>query len=245
MKIKVGTCGFPASKEKLFSEIDVIEIQQTFYHPPEIETLKKWKESAKERVEFTLKAWQLITHLPSSPTYKRVKGELKEKIPKLYNELGFFKSTKEVLRAFEKTLECCNAVGGKAIIFQTPSSFKGTEENIRNMRNFFKNAFRPEGVLFVWEPRGRWDTGLLREISKDCKILIGGDPLGGGYLIGDVFYLRLHGIGGYRYKFNEVDFRRICEIIGKKMAYVMFNNISMFEDAVSFKKFLKKGEKNG
>ncbi len=238
MKIKVGTCGFPAQKEKLFSELDAIEIQQTFYHPPEAQTLKKWKEEAKGMVEFTLKAWQLITHLPSSPTYKKLKGELKEKISKISDKLGFFKNTKEVFRAYEKTLESCEAVGGKVIIFQSPSSFRENEENIRNMRNFFKNAYRPKGITFVWEPRGRWNTEILKEISKDCEILIGGDPLGGGYLMGEVFYLRLHGIGGFRYKFKEEDFRKISEIIGNKKTYVMFNNISMFEDALKFKKFI-------
>jgi uncharacterized protein YecE (DUF72 family) len=244
-KIKVGTCGFPASKEKLFSEVDVIEVQQTFYHPPEIETLKKWRDLGEGKVEFTLKAWQLITHLPSSPTYKRIKGELKEKIPKISDELGFFKNTKEVFRAYERILECCEALGATAIIFQSPSSFKPVDENIRNLREFFKKVFRPEKVLFVWEPRGKWDKTLLKELSRDCKILIGGDPLGGGYLMGNVLYLRLHGIGGYRYKFTEDDFRNISKIIGNKNAYVMFNNISMFEDAVRFKKFLKKGGKNG
>lgn len=244
MKIRIGTCGFPAEKEKLFSELDVIEIQQTFYHPPQIETLKKWKESAGQRVEFTLKAWQLITHPSSSPTYKRIKGDLKQNLPKISDKIGFFKNTKEVFKAYDKTLECCEAVGGRVILFQTPASFRETEENINNIKNFFEKAFRPQGIFFVWEPRGRWSTKILRELSKECKVFVGGDPFGGGYLIGEFLYLRLHGIEGFRYRFKEEDFRKIREIIGNKKGYVMFNNISMFEDALKFKKFLK-GEKNG
>lgn len=240
MKVKVGTCGFPAAREKLFSSVDAVEIQQTFYHPPEEKTLKRWKEEAKGRVEFAVKAWQLITHPASSPTYKKLKGEMREKISSIAEKVGFFRFTKEVMRAYEETLLCCEAVEARILLFQTPSSFKQVEENIENLEKFFEKVNRPKGITFVWEPRGRWDMKVLREIADGCGLIIGGDPLGGGYLLGNLLYIRLHGIDGYKYRYTQEDFKNLGEMVGNKRGYVMFNNVNMFEDAVKFKKFLER-----
>jgi uncharacterized protein YecE (DUF72 family) len=35
MNIKVGCWGFPVAKIKYFDEFDIVELQQTFYQPPE------------------------------------------------------------------------------------------------------------------------------------------------------------------------------------------------------------------
>jgi uncharacterized protein YecE (DUF72 family) len=33
--VLVGTCGFAEAQQKSFHEFDILEIQQTFYEPPE------------------------------------------------------------------------------------------------------------------------------------------------------------------------------------------------------------------
>jgi len=35
MKIKIGCCGFPTSKEKYYKDFKAVEIQKTFYQPPQ------------------------------------------------------------------------------------------------------------------------------------------------------------------------------------------------------------------
>lgn len=45
-----------------FERFSIVEVQQTFYEPPARSTLLRWRESAPQGFEFTLKAWQLITH---------------------------------------------------------------------------------------------------------------------------------------------------------------------------------------
>ena len=65
MDVKVGCCGFSVSMKKYFEKLKLVEVQKTFYEPPKIETAKKWKNSAPEGFEFTLKAWQVITHPPT------------------------------------------------------------------------------------------------------------------------------------------------------------------------------------
>jgi uncharacterized protein YecE (DUF72 family) len=47
-------------------------------------------------------------------------------------------------------------------------------------------------------------------------------------------YFRLHGIGGYRYKFTEADLHRLADWCQAAPTYVMFNNTNMLEDARRF-----------
>ena len=44
--ILVGTCGFPKARARCYAELDVVEVQQTFYEPPRVETLQKWRAEA-------------------------------------------------------------------------------------------------------------------------------------------------------------------------------------------------------
>jgi hypothetical protein len=46
--------------------LPAVEVQHTFYQSPQISTLKKWPKEAPPDFEFTLKAWQLITHTATS-----------------------------------------------------------------------------------------------------------------------------------------------------------------------------------
>jgi uncharacterized protein YecE (DUF72 family) len=38
--------------------LQVVEVQQTFYQPPRVATLEKWRLDAPANFEFTLEAWQ-------------------------------------------------------------------------------------------------------------------------------------------------------------------------------------------
>jgi uncharacterized protein YecE (DUF72 family) len=66
--LKVGCCGFPRGRKEYFRQFRLVEVQQTFYKMPDLETAIKWRQEAPTDFEFTLKAWQLITHPPTSPT---------------------------------------------------------------------------------------------------------------------------------------------------------------------------------
>src|SRR5580765_8564951 len=106
--IKIGTCGFGRTKRPEYIRLlPVVEIQHTFYDPPQIKTLEKWRSEVPPDFEFTLKAWQMITHEASSPTYKRLKRPLTEKE---IEEAGFFRPTDTVKEALEITLACAKAL---------------------------------------------------------------------------------------------------------------------------------------
>jgi len=56
-KIKTRCCGFAVSQQKYFQIFPLVEIQQTFYQLPRLETVLKWREAAPAGFEFTIKAW--------------------------------------------------------------------------------------------------------------------------------------------------------------------------------------------
>jgi uncharacterized protein YecE (DUF72 family) len=68
---KVGYRGFPCARKEFYKKFKVVEVQKTFYKPPSLETLEKWKNKTNESFEFALKAWQLITPPPRSPSIGR------------------------------------------------------------------------------------------------------------------------------------------------------------------------------
>jgi hypothetical protein len=72
MALHVGCCGFPMAQAGYFRLFRLVEMQQTFYRPPRLATLERWRRSAPPGFEFTLKVLQLITHTSASPTYRRL-----------------------------------------------------------------------------------------------------------------------------------------------------------------------------
>jgi uncharacterized protein YecE (DUF72 family) len=83
---------------------------------------------APKEFEFTIKAWQLITRDPKSPTYRKAGITVPESEEKKY---GFFKPTEKVFEAWERTRAISEALESKIIVFQCPSSFRPTPENVK------------------------------------------------------------------------------------------------------------------
>ncbi len=105
--VRIGTCGFRTTKEKYAELFSTVEIQHTFYQPPQIKTLERWRAEVPDQFEFAVKAWQLITHEAKSPTYKRLKKKLTEKE---LTQAGRFQPTAIVREAWETTLACAKAL---------------------------------------------------------------------------------------------------------------------------------------
>ncbi len=237
MKLKIGCCGFPQRKKEYFKKFRVVEVQQTFYQPPRVTIVKKWREAAPENFEFTLKAWQLITHEPTSPTYRKLKMKL---TPSAKKNCGFFKPTDEVFRAWEETAEAAAALKAKTIVFQCPPSFRSVKANRDNMRKFFKTIKRARFRL-VWEPRAPWHEKDIRQLCEELDLVHCADPFSGSVLHGRIRYFRLHGIGGYNYKYRGIDLKRLRDLCEKEAKhirnrpiYVLFNNVHMLSDAQRF-----------
>ncbi len=232
-RVRVGCCGFPKSRRQYFSIFNLVEVQQTFYRPPPVETVLKWRKEAPADFEFTVKAWQLITHPPSSPTYRRLGWKVS---PAEAQQCGFFRPTAEVLKAWEKTRDIAQALGARVVVFQTPASFVDCAQNIENMQIFFKKLGQ-ENFLFVWEPRGRWSDKSVSFLCQELRLTHCVDPLERPPLWGDFRYFRLHGGPNYKHKYTDEELRRLRDMVDTE-TYVLFNNIEMYDDALRFNSLL-------
>lgn len=235
MRTKIGCCGFPVSREKYFRHFKVVEIQKTFYQPPSPRSMENLRSEAPEDFEFTLKAWQLITHDATSPTYRRLTTPVPNEKKKNY---GSFRPSPEVFDAWESTRSVARALRAKIVVFQCPASFKPTPENKRNMRQFFEKLER-EDLQFVWEPRGSWSADEIRELCEELNLVHCVDPFKASAVWGKFNYFRLHGKTGYKYKYTDENLEELeTRLEGKSLFYVMFNNVPMFNDALRFMRML-------
>ncbi len=230
--IKTGCCGFRLARNEYMREFAVVEVQQTFYQPPRIETLARWRAEAPPEFEFTLKAWQLITHEARSPTYRRLKRELTDKERA---EAGAFRLTKIVREAWATTLAAAVALGATRVLFQCPASFTPTTAHVGNLRKFFTKLKRPPGLVYLWEPRGVWPRELLVELCRELALVHVVDPFAARTVTPEQCYYRLHGRGGWRYQYEDEELAELLEMLPHAgTSYVMFNNIRMREDAARF-----------
>jgi len=244
MYLKVGCCGFPVSHDKYYRQFSVVELQNTFYQLPQAKTAIRWRDEAPPNFEFTIKAWQAITHPASSPTWRKMKtaGDLVSK------NFGLLRPTKENFEAWNATLEICKLVGSKVCVIQCLPQFEFTVENVRNMKKFFRHMDR-KGLILALEPRGNWHDKPkeIKQLCREwelvhCVDLLREDPAD----INSTGYFRLHSLGprelNYSYRYAKRDLSLLAKKLsslarsGMKEAYVMFNNISMLNDA---KKFLE------
>ena len=233
--VEIGTCGFRYTKEEYIKLLSCVEIQHTFYQPPQIKTLERWRQEVPEDFEFTLKAWQLITHESKSPTYKRLKKKLTEAE---LADTGSFKSTPIVKEALETTLACAGALKARTILFQCPASFKPIEENIENLHGFFSNIKRGR-LNFCWEPRGAWPDRIVKDLCDELNLWHVVDPFAKRTVTPNDCYFRLHGIGGWRYKYEDGELEELASLLpDQRLSYVFFNNNEMTDDAVRFTKIV-------
>ncbi len=232
--IHIGCCGWSESQGKYFQDFRVLEVQETFYQPGGLGKYEKWRERAPRNFQFAVKAWQLITHEPSSPTYRRLKSAVP---PSRKNRYGSFRPTKEVFAAWEVTALIAEALGARIILFQSPASFKPDAANRKNVRAFFSKIDRGSFTL-AWEPRGTWEEKDVGLLCRDLNLVHCVDPFKARPLAGRIRYFRLHGLPGYDlgYQYTDEDLQRLQGMADRRTSYVLFNNNTMRDDALRFRK---------
>src|SRR2546422_920609 len=222
-EVMVGCSGFPEARARYFQEFRTVEVQQTFYEPPRPETVVRWRTEAGPTFRFALKAWQPITHEPSSPTYRRIRT-LPPK--EAHGRLGSFRPTQEVDAAWDRTAKVACAMGAEVVLFQCPASFLPTQQNVANLTSFFERV-RRYGLQFAWEPRGQWPREQIASLCRDLQLVHAVDPFVTMPFSDGVCYFRLHGIGGARYHYTERNLQQLAEWLKERSAYVYFNNLAM------------------
>jgi uncharacterized protein YecE (DUF72 family) len=231
--VHVGLCGWNGSQTSYFESFDCIEIQSTFYDPPALNVVRKWRAAAPSHFQFCIKAWQLITHAASSPTYRRLR------VPIAQDErdhVGSFQQTEQVWQAWERTLDVARTLNASVILLQCPKSFLPTSANLINLSAFFLRANR-ECFRLAWEPRGEaWTDDVVRDLCAKFGLLHCVDPLNATSVYGDIKYWRLHGRGSYSYRYTDSDLVLLRKMLAERPepGYLMFNNFSSRTDALRF-----------
>ena len=234
----IGCCGWAGSQPQYFSQFPVIEIQSTFYDPPAAKVAARWRTIAPPEFTFCIKAWQLITHAASSPTYRRLRKPIDTERSAFF---GSFQDTDEVWQAWLKGLEIAGAVRAGVVLFQCPASFQASRSNIENLCRFFQKI-GPQPFRMAWEPRGPWPAEVVRDLCAQYRLIHCVDPLVRAPDREGSTYWRLHGKGSYSYRYTDDDLLELRKLLflapSEPRAYILFNNVTMKEDAIRFRRLL-------
>lgn len=248
--VRIGCCGFTRGMQRYFQTFDLVELQKTFYQLPQPQTAVRWREQAPPHFEFTMKAWQGITHLASSPTYRKARLELPDPTRR---HLGHFQPTEEVFQAWENTRRIAEMLHATVVVFQCPPNFRESPQATANLRSFF-GAIERGSLRLAIEFRAKWHPQVVRDLCAELDLIHCVDPFAGEPLYGDPVYFRLHGSPPgprmYRYTYTEADFHALAQHIDKgleksKRVYCLFNNLSMWDDALRFREFWKEHQGRG
>ncbi|MCS7142902.1 MAG: DUF72 domain-containing protein [Aigarchaeota archaeon] len=239
--VLIGCCGFPVPKRIYLEDFNLVELQYTFYKLPRTSTVKKWREEVPRDFTFTVKAFQGITHPPSSPTWRRSNV-------KPNSRYGNLQPTEEVFRSWSSTLEICRILDAPICVIQTPYSFEENERNVKNIKEFFRTV-ELDDLKIAFEFRG-WSRDTVRDLCSRLNLIHVVDPFvstPSWTLNGEIAYFRLHGSPPgphpYVYRYTNADLLRLLDLVintEARIVYVLFNNVGMFEDARRFKKLLSR-----
>lgn len=221
------------AQQKYFQAFTCVEIDSSFFQLPRIETAARWRAAAPPGFQFAIKAWQVITHPSSSPTYKRTRLDASDR-----EHAGYFGFNPTVRWAWDETFAVAKELKAFLVLFQCPASFRATKENVSRLRMFFERAKRAS-FLMGWEPRGDWDDNLIASLCKELDLIHVVDPFKSLPAAGAIQYYRLHGPTGSHHRFSEEELERLRGFCGaRKRTYCFFNNVAMTTDAQRFRRLL-------
>lgn len=252
--VHVGTCGYrfydpgddwhdrDASKLQAYSDaFEVGELNRTFYSLPQVSTAERWRREAVDGFEFTLKAWQAMTHPWSSPTWNDHRDDVPDNRT---DEVGWLQPSDVVFEAWERTREIATALDARVVVVQTPPSFDCTDEHETNLRELFGTVDRG-GLTVAWEPRGDWPDhpDRVADLCDDLDLIHVVDVMRAGPVSdGEAAYTRLHGLNDdpydYDYDYTAAELEQLVDriealAVDHERVYCLFNNYEMDANATA------------
>ncbi len=262
-EVIIGTCGYGyykpkkgwkdryKSKLQAFSDhYKCVELNRTFYKLPMKKTAEKWKNNVFDNFEFTLKAWQALTHPTSSPTWRNKKDKLTDSQKKNF---GYLRPNEYVINAWKETKDIAGALDVDICVIQTPRSFECNSENEKNMRELFTNI-KHDDITLAWEPRGNWkeNKDKIKSICDDLDLIHIVDIMRRKPLSDqDKVYIRLHGLNedeyDYNYDYSNEELKDLSDKLmnltdSHEKVYCMFNNYEMYNNADTLRNILNQNK---
>ena len=232
--ILTGCCGFALPQAEYFRQFAGVEIDSSFYQLPKLETAARWRAAAPASFRFSLKAWQVITHRSSSPTYKRTRLDDHDR-----QQCGHFGFNATIRWAWNETFAVAKELSAFCVLFQCPASFRPTAEHITGMKRFFERAKRGK-FLFGWEPRGTWEPDQIAALCRELDLIHVVDPFSTSPSAGKIQYFRLHGITGATHRYTNEELAKLWQFCRQApTSYCFFNTMAMAQDAARFAALVK------
>jgi uncharacterized protein YecE (DUF72 family) len=219
--IRVGTSGwyydhwkerfYPASLAKgewfeyYAGHFDTVEINNTFYHLPKEESLKRWYRLAPESFVYAVKANRYITHI------KRLK-DVSEEVGRFFERVGLLKGR----------------LG--PILYQLPPSL---HKDLDLLGSFIKLVGKRRPAVFEFRDES-WYSEDTFELLNQFGVGFCVHDMPGKQspraVTGDIMYVRFHGpTGRYSGKYSKAMLREWAKWIGEHKdevgsVYAYFNN---------------------
>ena len=229
--LHIGCGGFGCAQAEYFRTFSCVEIDSSFYQLPKLATAARWSADAPAGFTFALKAWQVITHRASSPTYKHTRLDVHDA-----KHAGHFGFNATVRWAWDETYKVAQALHAGVVLFQCPASFTPTGPHVADLKHFFERAKRGK-LLFAWEPRGTWEPALITELCRELELIHVVDPFQTPALSSPkTQYFRLRGVTGAQHRYTDEELRRLRGFCQRKAAtYCFFHTRAMVADAQRFR----------
>ncbi|MHA1785240.1 MAG: DUF72 domain-containing protein [Candidatus Helarchaeota archaeon] len=217
----------PGDKLEQYSRIfNFVEVNTTFYHLPQLKTVRKWRKKVPPEFEFAVKVNKSITH--DSPLV------LSEKNLKILNHL----------------IKTCKYLNSSYLIFQMPKKYHPTRKNLELASLFFEQVQRKDLELFM-ELRGPFSSSseknYFKLFCKKNKITHVTDifkelPLH----FEKTFYTRIFGRGnGNKWQFSSQEIKDARDFLKpfepERKVVVSFHTMRMENDAARFGHYDKTG----
>lgn len=204
--ILIGTSGYTYSWNKgtdnkfiwyVNQGFNSVEINGSFYRFPAESWTTRWKKYSTKNFRFSIKVHRSITH------YTRLKGN---------KSVNLWKRFKKSLEPIDDRISFW--------LFQMPSTFKFSQENIDRLRTFKNNADLKDEAVIEFRDSSWWSKDSIIELNKLKLSMCSVDaPLLPRQILNlnNIIYLRLHGTKSwYNYVYSEKELKKIIDKFQRK-----------------------------
>jgi uncharacterized protein YecE (DUF72 family) len=219
-----GWAYFPSTNKpslKLYSEVfNFVEVNQTFYEYPKMETVERWRKTVPKDFTFAVRCHQVLTH-----------------------RLGF-EPIDEAYYVLGQMVAYCGILNAPFLVLETPHKCAITKEVANGARDLF-SSWDLQGIRLVWEIRAPLTQAAI-DLMQDfgmvhCVDLSWQVPA----VKSDVVYSRLFGKGTHNvYQFTDselVEIDRKAEESNSKVVALSYHGLIMGTDALRFRQYKMTG----
>lgn len=233
-RLLIGTCNLTGPQTDYYRTFSCVEIDSTLYQLPKLTTAARWRTAAPSHFQFTLKAWQVITHPPHCATHRRTRLD-----PHDRQACGHFGFNATIRWAWDRTRQIAETLDAPLVLFQTPPAFAPGKENLARFRQFFERANRGR-LHFAWEPRGAWPAELIADLCRELNLIHATDPF--EQLPASprpLQYFRLCRPPNHQRHYTAADWSQLRHCCDRsRQTFCLFNHPARLRDAQRFATFM-------